>query len=109
MDIEEKRVEFDNAAYGTLGLESAFGALMQLYDLDTAINLLSKGRERFGVAEAQIKVGAAANLALFDPDPVYTFTEEHLLSTSHNSLFLGRELTGKVYGSIAHGSISLNQ
>jgi dihydroorotase len=107
MDIEEKRVEFDNAAYGTLGLESAFGTLLKLYDLDKTISLLTKGRARFGIPEIKIKEGNAADLALFDPNPVYTFSQEHLLSTSKNSLFIGSELKGKVFGTIARGKVCL--
>src|SRR5690606_24249475 len=30
MDVEHKKIEFDHAAYGTIGLESAFGALNTL-------------------------------------------------------------------------------
>ena len=34
MNIEEKQVEFENAAYGSIGLESAFGSLLTLFDLE---------------------------------------------------------------------------
>jgi len=109
IDIEEKRVEFDNAAYGTLGLESALGALLKLFDLDMAIELLTKGRERFGIPRPAIREGVPANLSLFDPDPEYTFREENILSTSKNSLFLGRELKGRAYGSLARKKVCLKQ
>ncbi len=39
IDIEEKRIEFDNAAYGTIGLENAFGVLNELFDTETAVYL----------------------------------------------------------------------
>ena len=107
MDIEEKRVEFDNAAYGTIGLESAFGVLLNLFDLDTAIGLLAKGRQRFGIAQPEIREGTKANLSLFDPEPLYTFSEGDIFSTSKNSLFLGSQLKGRVYGSIAHDHITI--
>lgn len=107
MDIEEKRIEFDNAAYGTLGLESALGVLMQLFDMDTAIGLLTKGRERFGIPAPELAEGAPANLSLFNPEPVYTFGEEHILSTSANSMYIGDELKGKPYGCIARGRMIL--
>ncbi len=105
MDIEEKRIEFDNAAYGTLGLESALGVLLRLFDLDTAIRLLTRGRERFGIPSAELAKGAVANLSLFNPEPSYTFGEEHILSTSANSMFIGSELKGIAYGCISHGQI----
>ena len=67
IDIEEKRIEFDNAAYGTIGLENAFGVLNELFETETAVALLSKGRERFGLSPVTIKKGSLANLTLFDP------------------------------------------
>src|SRR5690606_22244091 len=84
VDIEEKRVEFDNAVYGTLGLESAFGALLTLVDLNTAISLLLKGRERFRIPRPEIREGAQANLSLFDPDVEYVFSAGYIHSTSRN-------------------------
>jgi len=101
--IEEKHVEFDNAAYGSIGLESAFGALNTLLDTDLAVKLLSKGRERFGISPITIAQGNAANLSLFDPENEYTFSEEHIHSTSKNSVFLGEKLRGRAYGIIANG------
>lgn len=106
MNIEEKNVEFDKAAYGTLGLESAFGVLLRLTGMEAAVGLLSKGRERFGIPPVQIKEGEPANLTLFDPEPSFVFGEEQLLSTSKNSLFLGKELQGRVYGVIARNQMN---
>jgi len=57
IDVEHKKVEFDHAKNGTIGLESAFGALHTLFDLETAIALLTKGRSRFGKTSTPIKVG----------------------------------------------------
>ncbi|MEO0526752.1 MAG: dihydroorotase [Bacteroidota bacterium] len=102
MDVEEKRVEFDNAAFGTLGLESAFGIVNQLFDLETTVSLLTKGRERYGLETPILREGEKANLTLFDPGGEYTFEQEHIFSTSKNSMFLGSRLKGKVYGIIAN-------
>jgi len=108
IDIENKRVEFDNALDGTLGLESAFGALNKILGLDRSIALLTRGRSRFGLDEAGWKVGDTANLTLFDPVPTFTFGEADLHSTSKNSMFLGSGLQGKVYGTIldAHSALA---
>ncbi|RAJ07049.1 dihydroorotase [Arenibacter echinorum] len=105
MDIEHKRVEFDNASDGTIGLESAFGMLNQIFDLDTTISLLTKGRERYGIETPVLKVGENAALTLFDPDQEYTFEEEDILSNSKNSCFLGSKLKGKVYGIVSNNQI----
>ena len=108
MNIEQKHVEFDNAAFGTLGLESAFGALNQLLDIEKCIEILTKGRERYGLATPILKQGYKACLTLFNPDKTYTFTEKHLFSTSKNSMFLESTLKGSVYGTINNNRISLN-
>ncbi len=107
LDTEEKRMEFDNAAYGSLGLESAFGALNKVVGMETAVQLLTKGRTRFNIENPILKQGERACLTLFDPDISYAFTKEHLHSTSKNSMFLNQELKGKVYGIIANNQIVL--
>lgn len=101
MDVEHKKVEFDNALYGTIGLESAFGALLQLVTLKTAVKMLTTGKTRFNIPENFIEEGAPANFTFFDPEASFTFEEKHIFSSSKNSLFLGHELKGKVYGVLA--------
>ncbi len=59
VNIEEKRLEFDNAEYGSVGLENAFGVLNLLFDLNTTISLLSNGKERFGVPAPAIAEGTS--------------------------------------------------
>jgi len=100
IDIEHKKMEFDNAMYGTIGLESAFGALQTIFDTEKTIELLTSGKERFGITTSHIAEGQLANLTLFNPDGNYTFTTEHIHSSSKNSAFLGKELKGTVYGII---------
>ena len=98
MDVEHKKVEFDNAFPGTLGLESALGALLQIFSVKTTIRMLTSGKGRFNLPEYFIEKGAPANFTFFDPDKEYRFSEKHISSTSKNSLFLGQKLKGKVLG-----------
>ncbi|MBT8311986.1 MAG: dihydroorotase [Flavobacteriaceae bacterium] len=105
MDIEEKRVEFDLAAYGSLGLEHGFGVLNSLFGLEKAVELLGRGRERFGLETPKIQEGSPANLTLFNPEMQYTVDTEHLLSTSKNSMYLDASLKGTVYGIILRDQI----
>jgi len=107
MNIEQKNIEFDNAADGSLGLETAFGALNQLFDLDTVIRLMTKGRERFNLQAPSFAEGEIACLTLFNPDVEQVFEEKHIRSTSKNSMFLGSTLKGKVYGILNNGQIVL--
>ena len=105
--IEEKNLEFDNAAYGTLGLESAFGALNGLLGTEKAVALLVKGRSLYGIEEPSFEIGTKANLTLFNPDAEFTSTPEHIWSTSKNSLYFGSSLKGKVIATI-HNNMIIN-
>lgn len=109
IDIEHKNVEFDHALYGTIGLESAFGALQTIFSTKKAVSMLTKGKARFGVEETEISIGAKANLTLFNPETKYTFGKENIKSISKNSAFLGTELKGKTYGIIANHKIQLSE
>jgi dihydroorotase len=102
MDIEQKRIEFDNAAYGTIGLESAFGILNQIFGTEMAIALLTKGRERYGLVTPKIKEGEPACLSLFETEFEYVQGKDDLISTSKNSAFLGNTMKGTVYGTVCN-------
>jgi len=101
LPIEDKKVEFDHASYGTIGL------LNTVFSTKKTIALLTKGKQRFGLENASISIGNKANITLFNPDIKYAFAEEHIHSKSKNSLFLGHNLKGKAYGIIANNKIEL--
>lgn len=100
IDTEHKKVEFDNALYGTIGLESAFGALNTIFSTEEVIEILTKGKQRFGLEDIEIEEGNAADLTIFIPKGKYEFTEAHIFSTSKNSIFKAYPLKGKALGII---------
>lgn len=104
LDVELKKVEFDHASYGTIGLESAFGALLQTFTLKKTIDILTKGKQRFGIAQTPINIGEKLNATLFNPSSKYTFSKTHILSKSHNAIFEGETLKGNVYGIISNNT-----
>ena len=108
IDIEHKKIEFDHAANGTIGLESAFGALQSLFTLKKTVELLTKGKTRFGIEPTPINIGNKINITLFNPDTKYTFSAKHIISKSKNAIFENQDLKGKVYGIISNNQISLN-
>ncbi|MDO7172827.1 dihydroorotase [Mariniflexile sp. AS56] len=108
IDIEHKKIEFDYAAYGTIGLESAFGALQTLFTTKKTIDILTKGKSRFGITPTPINVGNILNISLFNPDTKYTFTTKDIISKSKNAIFEHEALKGKVYGIISNHKVSLN-
>jgi len=107
LDIEHKKIEFDFATSGTIGLESAFGALNSILPTKTTIKLLTKGKDRFGLDSAPITIGNTADLTLFNPDLSYSFSKSDIVSKSKNSIFDGHTLKGKAYGIISKGKIIL--
>lgn len=107
MDIENKKVEFDNAKYGTIGLESAFGTLNNLLGIEKTIEMLTKGKSVFTIKEQTIDKGNIADLSLFNPEGNTTFTQKDILSTSKNSAFIGKTVKGISYGVLANGKIVL--
>lgn len=106
IDLEHKKVEFEHALFGTIGLESSFGALSTIFSLEETITLLTSGRTRFKIPEIEIKEGRQANFSLFNPDAQSTFNKEAIFSSSKNSMFLNSKLKGKVYG-IINGTKSI--
>jgi dihydroorotase len=108
IDIEHKKMEFDNALNGTIGLESAFGALCTVLPLEIIIEKLTSGKVVFDIQRNEIKVGEKANLTLFNPSENWVFEKESLLSKSKNAIFLGHEMKGKVYGIINQEKLILN-
>ena len=107
LDIELKKIEFDYATPGTIGLESAFGALNSLFSAKTAIKFLTKGKERFGLETSSITKGNRLNVTLFNPEGNYIFSKNDIHSKSKNSIFDGHSLKGKVYGIINNNQIQL--
>ncbi len=107
LDIELKKIEFDHATYGTIGLESAFGALNTLFDLKDSIQFLTKPKSRFGLKAIPIQVGNPLNITLFNPEQTYTFSKTEILSKSQNAIFEGTTLKGQVYGVIANNIMVL--
>ncbi|MFS4481527.1 dihydroorotase [Hyunsoonleella sp. 2307UL5-6] len=107
LDIELKKIEFDHAEYGTIGLESAFGALLQKFTLKKTIEILTRGKQRFGASENPIKIGGKINATLFNPALKYSFSKAHIHSKSYNAIFMDETLKGEVYGVIANNTLVL--
>ncbi len=109
IDIEHKKMEFDLAKNGTIGMESAFGALLNVLPLETVVEKLSAGRKIFGLEAVSIAENAAANLTLFNPGISWEFSKQNILSKSKNSAFLGQKMKGKVYGIYNQGKLIIHE
>jgi len=96
----EKELEFDRAAFGMIGLQTALPLTLQLVrdgviDLADAIGKLSwAGAKILGIPGGRLMEGGNADLAVIDPDYKYPFEADRILSKSKNSPFIGQVLQG---------------
>lgn len=108
MDIEHKKMEFDLAKNGTIGLESAFGALLTVLPLEKIIQKLTSGKTIFSIENQTIKIKNKASFSLFQVNSDWTFTKEDILSKSKNSAFLGQAMKGKAIGIYNQGKLAVS-
>lgn len=108
IDVEHKKVEFDNALFGSIGLESSFGALNTLFSVEESIKFLTGLKSRFGIVEQPIEEGNIANLTLFEPETEWVFETKHIHSASQNAALLGQHLKGKALGIYSNKKLKLN-
>ena len=109
LDIEHKKLEFDLAKDGTIGLESAFGALLTVLPLEVVVAKLTACKLVFDINPTSIAVGNKAEISLFTTTDDWTFTKEAIASKSKNSAFLGQNMKGKVIGIYNNGQLVVNK
>jgi dihydroorotase len=105
----EKELEFDHAAFGVIGLETALPLVLRLVaegviTLPRAIELLTSGPARaFGLEAGTLAEGGPADVTIVDPDRPWRV--EAMRSKSKNSPFLGWDLKGKAVFTVCDGRI----
>ena len=106
VDVENKKVEFENGLYGTTGLETLFGSTSQVVGIEAFVKCVTENpHKRFGLPIPVIEEDTDAEITLFDPDHEYTFEPEMILSKSDNSAFLGRPMKGRPLGIISKNQL----
>ncbi len=109
-DEESKRLPFEEAASGAIGLETLLPAAMRLIhggymDLPTLWRALSLSpSRRLGLETGRLAAGAPADLVLFDPDAPFVLDRFKLLSKSKNTPFDEARMEGKVLGTWVAGA-----
>jgi dihydroorotase len=109
----EKQIEFERAAYGITGLETALGlAVTKLHrehkiPLARIVELFTAGPARvFDLrGRGSLARGNYADVTIFDPKKRWTFDVSKSRSLSRNSPFDGWQLTGKVVATIVGGRV----
>ena len=109
--LDEKDVEFNLAANGIVGLETALPLGLRLVEEKTLslaqlIERMSCTPARIlGIDRGTLKAGAAADITVIDPAADWTVTEESLASKSKNSPWLGEGMKGAAVCTIVGGKI----
>ena len=98
-DDESKLLEFDQAEFGLINLQT-FGSqlttLSKSVDMDVLIEKVTIApRQVLKIEIPKIEVDEKANLTLFDPSASWIFSDKENFSKSKNSPWLGSELKGK--------------
>jgi dihydroorotase len=108
---EEKRLPFDQAAPGAIGLQTLLPALLSLYH-DERVPLLRlietvtlAPAVALGLAAGRLSVGAPADLILADIHAPRRIDAATLISKSKNSAFDGRRLQGQVLMTLVDGRV----
>ena len=108
-DEESKRLPFETAAAGAVGLETLLPAGLQLFH-NQAVSLGKLIRAMtlnpailLGLPSGRINPGAPADLIVFDADIPFVLDRETLKSKSKNTPFDGHKLQGKIRRTIVAG------
>jgi len=111
-DVDGKRIEFENAAFGISGLQTTY-ALLKTYlcnDLDDALiveKMATNPRKLLGLPTATIEENNIACLTLFNEE-AWTLTNTNNKSKAINNPFFNKSLKGKVIGIINNNQLLLN-
>jgi dihydroorotase len=105
----DKQVEFERAANGVVGLETALPlALERVREGDLSpqrmVELFTQGPSRvFGLPGGHLGPGAPADVTVVDPEAKWTVDAEQFFSKSRNTPFQGRAVQGRVLHTLVAG------
>jgi dihydroorotase len=107
----EKEVEFEQAAFGMIGLETAVPLLLELVRAGTltpatmVARMSSAPAAVFKLPGGSLAAGAVADVTVIDPEAPWTCDPTGLRSRSHNTPFAGRALRGRAALTVVGGNI----
>lgn len=106
----EKEQEFDRAPFGIIGIETmlplSLKVLREHLSLSEIIaKMTSCAAEVLGLEAGALRVGAPADITIFDENEKWVLDKNQLASKSKNTPFHGHEMTGKVRATIINGNV----
>ena len=106
---EDKRLPYDEAAPGAVGLQTLLPALLTFHHegriplIDLIRTVTSAPADLLGLPQGRLAKGAPADLVLADLNAPLLIDADKLVSKSKNSPFDGRRLQGKVLRTVVDG------
>ena len=107
---EEKKVKWQDAPFGTIGLETALGVVLThlvgkgRIPVSHAIAAMSSNPSRiFGLRGGTLAVGSTADVTLIDLGKKWVVDPESFQSKGRNCAFAGWKLKGRAVGTIVGG------
>jgi len=111
---DAKEVEYQYAAFGITGLETAVALTLDrlvgpgVISLPQMVELMSTRPARLlGLTPPALQEGAEADITVIDLDKRWTVLAQEMESKSKNSPFIGWELTGAPYATIVSGHLRM--
>jgi len=108
-DEDAKRLPFGQAAFGGIGLETLLAVSLELHHnghlplLDVLGLMTHRAADVLGLPAGRLEKGAAADLALFDPERGWQVREQDLRSKSKNTPFDYRPVQGRTVMTVIDG------
>jgi dihydroorotase len=114
--VQDKLCEFDAAAFGISGLETAFGLCMTLVHsgrlpLARLVAALTVGPARLLGLDRRVEglgtlsPGAPGDVVLIDPDEEWTVDPQEFASKGRNTPLAGTRLRGRVLATVYEGRV----
>lgn len=109
---EEKNCSMKKAAFGIVGLETAFGLSVTelveggyLTPMELAAHMSWEPAKIIGIPKGDISQGKCADIAIVDMKETWTVDPDEFASKGKNTPFAGRKLTGRVKYTICDGNV----
>lgn len=106
----EKEVEFDQAAFGIIGLETSLALSLklvqdELISMETLVEKMSRNPARFLGIDNRLLPGNPADITVIDPDKDHVIDPGIFVSKSRNTPFAGLKVKGEAFLTMVQGRI----
>ncbi|NLZ54199.1 MAG: amidohydrolase family protein, partial [Thermoanaerobacteraceae bacterium] len=114
--FDEKDLEFDKAAFGMVGLETALGVILtnvvekKGISINKVIEKMTIGPAKvLGLDMGTLKIGAPADITVIDINREWVVNKDKFLSKGRNTPFNGLKLKGKAAMTIVDGNVTYSE